>query len=185
MSIAALDWVFKQDIHPSWLKFTLVALADCAGDEGECWPSIAHICATTSLDRKTVIKALDQLTVLGYLAETGEKRGRTKQVKVYILKDTVGGTIRRVPPVPSKSTVCPSKESRARYTEPSRTVIEPSERKLTSRKKWEERLAGYRPMDGRRKWHAFWGPRPDSLGDGHIIPKDLLTEWRASEAGAM
>lgn len=94
MSIAALDWVFKQYINPSWLKFTLVALADCAGDEGECWPSIAHICATTSLNRKTVIKALDQLTELGYLIDTGERRGQTKQIKVYVLKDTVGGTLK-------------------------------------------------------------------------------------------
>lgn len=181
MSISALDWVFKQDIHPSWLKFTLVALADCAGDEGECWPSIAHVCATTSLDRKTVIKALDQLTARGYLAETGEKRGRTKQVKVYILKDTAGGTLRRVPSVPSNSAVQARKESRVRYTEPSRTVIEPSDKKLASRKDWEVRLAGYRPLQGKRVWKPSWGPRPDSVGGGHIAPSDLLDDWRGAQ----
>ena len=58
VSIDAISWVFKQDIKPSWLKFVLVALADCASAEWRCWPSIAHLCQVTGLDRKTIIKAV-------------------------------------------------------------------------------------------------------------------------------
>lgn len=53
---------------------------------------------------------------------------------------------------------------------------------ITSREEWESRLAAYRPMEGKRDWKPFWGPRPDSSGDGHAMPKDLLTRWRSSEA---
>ncbi len=36
MSIAALDWAFKQPIEQSSMKFVLVALANYAGPNGEC-----------------------------------------------------------------------------------------------------------------------------------------------------
>jgi len=129
MSIAALNWAFHQNIKPSWLKFALVALADCANDEGICWPSVKHLCVKTSQDRKTILASLGKLEKLGFLADTGKRQGRTNQVKV--LRITVpsaaplpAGT---VPSVPSKSPVRDRKESRGRDTEPSRTTIEPSE----------------------------------------------------------
>jgi|ERR1700691_6182584 len=87
MSIAAISWVFKQEIKPSSLKFVLVALADCADDHGICWPSIEHITETTCQDRKTVIKSLDDLESRGWLVDTGKRMGRTNQVKVYRLTD--------------------------------------------------------------------------------------------------
>jgi len=87
MSIAAISWVFKQEIKPSSLKFVLVALADCADTNGICWPSIDHITETTCQDRKTVIKSLDDLESRGWLVDTGKRMGRTNQVKVYRLTD--------------------------------------------------------------------------------------------------
>src|ERR1700684_3062907 len=86
MRIAAISWVFKQEIKPSSLKFVLVALADCADDKGICWPSIDHIVETTCQDRKTVIKSLDDLESRGWLVDTGKRMGRTNQVKVYRLR---------------------------------------------------------------------------------------------------
>ncbi len=87
MSIAAISWVFRQEIKPSSLKFVLVALADSADDRGICWPSIEHITETTCQDRKTVIKSLDDLEERGWLVDTGKRMGRTNQVKVYRLTD--------------------------------------------------------------------------------------------------
>ncbi len=145
MSIAAIAWVFKQPLKPSWLKFLLLALADNANDEGHCYPSGKYLCIKTSLDRKTVISGLDQLEAKGYLIDTGQRKGVTKQVKVYqirvpeegLLNSTVNGTlaVERVPSVPGKSPVYPPKESRPRDTEPSRTIIEPLREDLPTRLK--------------------------------------------------
>ena len=133
MSIYALSWCFKQQIRPSWVKFTLVALADCADGNDLCWPSIEHICATTSQDRKTVIKALNRLVDLGFLKDIGDRKGRTKQIKVYLIKNPADGMVGATQTVPStdgNSTVCPSEESRPSLERvPSAvhgTIIEPS-----------------------------------------------------------
>lgn len=137
MSIAALNWAFHQNIKPSWLKFALVALADCANDEGVCWPSVKHLCVKTSQDRKTILASLATLAKMGFLADTGKRQGRTNQVKV--LRLTVPSTAplpnERVPPVPRKGTVRDTKESRRRDTEPSRTTIEPLREDLSTRLK--------------------------------------------------
>jgi hypothetical protein len=85
MSIQAISWVFSQDIRPSNIKFVLLALADNTNNEGTCWPSVAAISSKTSQDRKTVISALRTLEEMGLLIDTGERVGRTKQVKVYRL----------------------------------------------------------------------------------------------------
>lgn len=86
MSIRAIDWVFKQDIRPSSLKFVLVSLADHAGQSGTdslVWPSVASICEKTSQDVKTVLKSLAKLEEMGLLRDSGQRCGRTGQIKVY------------------------------------------------------------------------------------------------------
>jgi len=112
MSIAAISWVFKQEIKPSSLKFVLVALADCADDKGICWPSVEHITETTSQDRKTVIKSLDELESRGWLVDTGKRMGRTNQVKVYRLTDAFFGCADTKACVKSAENGTVSKESR-------------------------------------------------------------------------
>lgn len=44
--------------------------------------------------------------------------------------------------------------------------------------KWAERLAGYRPWEGKRTWLPFWGPPPDSLQRNVAIPPAMLAQWR-------
>lgn len=86
MSISAIDWVFRQDIRPSSVKFVFLALADNAGYEGDpgaVWPCLKTLCEKTSQDRKTVIAALDILEELKLLEDTGRRTGFTGQVKVY------------------------------------------------------------------------------------------------------
>lgn len=118
MSIAAITWASKLAIKPSSVKFVLIAMADCANEQGLCFPSIEHVCAFTSQDRKTVITAISRLEEMGYLRDIGERRGRTRQVKVYCLKNAEIGTVpdSEPPPkstvIPENSAVFPSKESR-------------------------------------------------------------------------
>lgn len=137
MSNRALTWAFELAIRPSWVKFVLVAMADVASETGVAFPSIAHLAAATCEDRKTVIGAIAKLEAMGFVADSGERRGRTRQVKVYQMalerKSAIDGTIGtvpeagqlgpdqkkgRVPPNLGKSPVQGPKESRRRDTEP-------------------------------------------------------------------
>lgn len=124
MSVEAITWALKQDIKPSGTKFVLVAIANCAdGKEGIAWPSVAYLVDATGQDRKTVMAGINRLVATGYIRDTGERRGLTKQVIVYQLPEfstftpiqaqkrnsTENGT---VPEFPSNSTGIPSKEYR-------------------------------------------------------------------------
>lgn len=124
MSVEAITWALKQDIKPSGTKFVLVAIANCAdGKDGIAWPSVAYLAEATGQDRKTVMAGIARLMETGYIRDTGERRGLTKQVIVYQLPDfetffpkqsqkrdsTENGT---VPKFPSNSTGTPQKQYR-------------------------------------------------------------------------
>lgn len=85
MSTDAITWAFKVSGIKSSMKFVLLALADNADAEGMAWPSVASIVEKTSLDRKTVLKALDCLEECGFLEDSGLRKGTTKQIKIFRL----------------------------------------------------------------------------------------------------
>ncbi|HFF5099586.1 TPA: helix-turn-helix domain-containing protein, partial [Acinetobacter baumannii] len=66
-------------------KLLLLSLADRAGETHECYPSIARLVDDTEMDRKTVLKIIDELIEDGFIIDTGKREGKTKQVKVYLL----------------------------------------------------------------------------------------------------
>jgi hypothetical protein len=122
VSSEALAWAFKQPIKSSGVKFTLIALCECANYKtGRITPSIAHICEITSQNRKSVIAHIKQLEADGYITDTGERTGATKQVKVY---SAAIGTVPETEPFQNRnSTKTGAKQSQKRDTEPS---LEPS-----------------------------------------------------------
>jgi hypothetical protein len=65
----------------------LIGLASCADANHCAFPSVAWLTEFSCLDRKTVIAALARLAAEGaeLIADTGLRKGRTKQVKVYQL----------------------------------------------------------------------------------------------------
>lgn len=86
MSFDALAWAAKQNPGNSRAKLVLLGLAECASrPEAMAFPSTAALVEFSSLDRKTVVKALDALEAGGFIADTGKRMGRTGQVKVYQL----------------------------------------------------------------------------------------------------
>ncbi|WP_426148748.1 helix-turn-helix domain-containing protein [Polaromonas sp. DSR2-3-2] len=86
MSISALTWALNEPIKQSSMKFVLVVFANCANDKtSTAWPSAVYVAEATAQDRKTVQANVKRLVELGYITDTGERKGRTKQVIVYRL----------------------------------------------------------------------------------------------------
>lgn len=93
-----MRWAFAQPISRPSAKFVLVAMADCVNAEGkepDCWPSAAHLCAATSLDRKTVLDAVKRLREEGFIVDTGKTKGTTGKITVYRLN--VSGECQQLP----------------------------------------------------------------------------------------
>jgi hypothetical protein len=63
----------------------LLALANWADEGGCAYPSTAAIAEFGDMDHKTATVALDRLIALNLVSDTGEREGRTKQIKVYKL----------------------------------------------------------------------------------------------------
>ncbi len=119
MSSEAVGWAFKQICPSSSIKFTLVALCECANYKtGRIFPSIAHIEEITGQNRKTIISNIAELERLGFIRDTGERAGTTKQIKVY---EAMLGTVPKTEQSQKRnSSVFTQKQSQKRDTEPSR-----------------------------------------------------------------
>lgn len=86
MSVAFLTAAFAARIGKSSTKSVLIAMADRADDKtGLCFPSVADIIERTELDRKTVLACLSELEQKKFLVDTGQRTGKTKQVKIWKL----------------------------------------------------------------------------------------------------
>lgn len=85
MSFAALTWAATQDTGNMAAKMALLALANWADGDGRAFPSTAALASFGSMDVKTAIAAVARLEALGFISDTGERRGRTRQIKVYAL----------------------------------------------------------------------------------------------------
>lgn len=139
MSIEAVSWALAQSISPSSAKFVLVVLGNCAnGDSRLAHPSVAHLAEATGQDRKTVIAGLHKLREMGFIEDTGERRGTTGQVVVYRLKNPESGTAEQsqignssesgtVPNIPPKSPGFPREQSRFSAKGSQKRDTEPSE----------------------------------------------------------
>ncbi|MEH3121108.1 MAG: hypothetical protein PGN16_03865 [Sphingomonas phyllosphaerae] len=84
MSFAALAAVSKMRAGSAAEKLIALAYADRHNEETGCaYPSLAWLCEFGSLNRKTVIAAVARLEAAGFLTDTGDRQGNTKQIKVY------------------------------------------------------------------------------------------------------
>jgi pyocin large subunit-like protein len=122
MSFDALAWAGRCNPGSPALKLVLLGLAECAHrDTCKAWPSIAALSEFTCLNRKTIIAALDTLCARNFISETGEKQGKTGQVKVYFLHlETVPKTEQSQKRNSSTFSV---KQSQKRDTEPVREPV--------------------------------------------------------------
>lgn len=96
MSWETQSWAAKQRPGSASAKLVLLGLASCADANHCAFPSVQWLCDFSDLNRKTVISAIQRLEdgMFPLIEDTGERRGRTGQVKVYRLAaaDASGAT---------------------------------------------------------------------------------------------
>jgi len=93
----ATHWAWKQKfltsvkcpdgstVRGSTLRLVLLAYAERA-DEFHCaYPSQKRLAVDTLLDRKTIILAIQALQKLGFMRDTGARKGRTNSTPIYQL----------------------------------------------------------------------------------------------------
>lgn len=80
MSTEATIWAWKQQV-PSSQKIVLLSMADRAGEDFRCWPSVRRLCLDTSLSERTVQQAVCDLEKSGLI----KRDMRTGRATVYYL----------------------------------------------------------------------------------------------------
>ena len=88
MSLDATIWAWRADVDSSTQRLILLSLADRAGEDHKCYPSIMRMVKDTKMNRKTIIKVLDSLEEKSLIKFTGKIIGNG--VKVYQLLGVVG-----------------------------------------------------------------------------------------------
>jgi len=82
MSYAAIDQAFELESVKGVRKFILICLARRERN-GICFPSLSKMVSDSGLDKKTVKAALAWLKDNNVIQDTGQRKGRTKQIIVY------------------------------------------------------------------------------------------------------
>ena len=88
MSLDATIWAWRAEVDSSTQRLILLSLADRAGEDHKCYPSIMRMVKDTKMNRKTIIKVLDDLEKKALIKYTGKIVGNG--VKVYQLLGVVG-----------------------------------------------------------------------------------------------
>lgn len=136
MSWETQSWAAKQRPGSASAKLVLLGLASCADANHCAFPSIQWLCDFSDLNRKTVIAALQRLEdgMFPLIEDTGDRRGRTGQVKVYRLAAAAAGassdpaseTVPKAEQFQKRnSSGSGSKQSQKRDTEPVSNLLPP------------------------------------------------------------
>jgi pyocin large subunit-like protein len=99
MSLSALTGALRAKIKRSSDKFILVCMANYADEDDECWLSQTRLQSDTSLDRKTIMCGIRRLVEAGYIRDTGERKGSTKQIIVWRLVLSSNPTVPKTAPL--------------------------------------------------------------------------------------
>jgi hypothetical protein len=74
MSIEALNWAWEQPVVKAANKLVLLALADHANGDGECWPSMKRIADRSDISARHVSRAINELVDLGLVEKANRRR---------------------------------------------------------------------------------------------------------------
>lgn len=127
MSVALMAQAFRLPVTPTQ-KLVLLALCDCANDQGECYPSVPHLEEKTSLSERSVQGAVRDLEVCGVL----RRHMRSGRATVYRLTPAAYAPPQQLPPAapaPTPAAVAPPPPQHLHHTPAApapRTIKEPS-----------------------------------------------------------
>ena len=76
MSIAALNWAWSQECPTPTSKLVLLALADKANDDGECWPGMSTVAEMAGVSVRQVSTHLARLEDEGLLVRRRKRNAR-------------------------------------------------------------------------------------------------------------
>lgn len=118
MSLDALKWAWEQHCPNPTSKLVLMALADHANADGECWPSMNRIAQRTGISSRQVSTHITSLVAAGFVVK-GNRRRNGGQLRgwdylVNVRQTTSGSQL----PVASGSTASSPAEASFR-SEPS------------------------------------------------------------------
>lgn len=87
MSVRILSEVFEKSETEGNARLVLIALADCASDDGACWPSIKKIGKMSNVAEQTVKKYIRAFKHIGLIVSVDRFDARGRQTSnIYHLK---------------------------------------------------------------------------------------------------
>jgi len=97
MSVRVMTKAWDADLPPME-KLVLLALADCANDEGICWPSATTLAKKSGQGERTVRRCIRSLIANGHLSETQRSGTST----LFVVHPCQSGTPARAAPLPDR-----------------------------------------------------------------------------------
>lgn len=112
MSIEALNWAWEQPCPNPTSKLVLMALADHANSDGECWPAMKRIAELTGVSPRQVSTHITDLERLGFISKGDRRRWQGQlrgwEYRINLRKPATSGSEL---PVASGSTASPPAEA--------------------------------------------------------------------------
>ena len=191
MSLDATIWAWRAEVDSSTQRLILLSLADRAGEDHKCYPSIMRMVKDTKMNRKTIIKVLDDLEKKALIKFTGRIVGNG--VKVYQLLGVVG---REDEPTSTKKGTSGKNGTSSNLGTGSNigtstengTGTSPENGTETSTEIGTQNLPRNLPIESKNKkdWLCFKKLREEiSLANDSIDPKTILTaKWAEREKRA-
>ena len=84
MSIRLMSRAWDMNM-PTSQKMVLLALADRANDDGECWPGQAELATKCSMSPRNVIRMIEWLEARGALRYERRQTGNARKSNRYVL----------------------------------------------------------------------------------------------------
>ena len=169
MSIDATTWAWKQTGLSPAQKLVLLSLADRAGEEHQCWPSMRRLCADTGLTDRGVRKILVELESRGLV----RRDMRSGKSTVYTLAG-VCGREEQTPELSSpRNTVPPEQRSATPElsSPPPRNTV-PPEPKVESNKNPKAEECARTPAPSSQPERDASGERPMLTGRKAKLPPE-------------
>lgn len=213
MSWETQAWAARQRPGRPADKLVLLALASCSNANHQAHPSVNWLAEFGDLDRKTVNTALRRLEEAGLITWTGERCGRTMQVKVYRLEalsqarpaarldsdpESAQTAVNQTSPKTEQfqkrnSSVFSGKQAQKRATEPYLEPITPTTPNGVAAPTGDsgQEISG---DDGQGAVPAPVKPQPHRLPDNWVVPdlaelpplaRQLVAQWPAGAYQAM